>query len=52
MRGTSAVHLAEGSLAATILGADVKVPCYPHQSVDRLGPGEIDVGREQSELVV
>jgi gamma-glutamyl-gamma-aminobutyrate hydrolase PuuD len=44
MRGTSAVHLAEGSLAATILGADVKVPCYHHQSVDRLGTGLDAVG--------
>jgi gamma-glutamyl-gamma-aminobutyrate hydrolase PuuD len=42
--GTTPVRLAEGSLAASILGDEVKVPCYHHQSVDRLGAGVEAVG--------
>jgi gamma-glutamyl-gamma-aminobutyrate hydrolase PuuD len=35
--GTTPVRLAAGSLAARILGGEVKVPCYHHQAIDRLG---------------
>jgi gamma-glutamyl-gamma-aminobutyrate hydrolase PuuD len=42
--GATPVRLAEGSLAAAILGDEVKVPCYHHQSVDRLGAGVEAVG--------
>jgi gamma-glutamyl-gamma-aminobutyrate hydrolase PuuD len=42
--GTTAVRLAPGSLAGAILGAEVKVPCYHHQAVDRLGTGVEAVG--------
>ncbi|GAA5124714.1 gamma-glutamyl-gamma-aminobutyrate hydrolase family protein [Haloechinothrix salitolerans] len=36
--GATRVRLAAGSLAATILGDDVKVPCYHHQALDRIAP--------------
>lgn len=36
--GTTRVRLAEGSLAARILGDDVKVPCYHHQALDQIAP--------------
>jgi gamma-glutamyl-gamma-aminobutyrate hydrolase PuuD len=42
--GTTAVRLEPGSLAGAILGAEVKVPCYHHQAVDRLGAGIEAVG--------
>lgn len=42
--GTTPVRLAPGSLAASILGTEVKVPCYHHQSIDRLGDGITAVG--------
>lgn len=38
--GTTRVRLAEGSLAAEILGTDSKVPCYHHQALDRIA-GEL-----------
>ena len=42
--GATPVRLTEGSLAATILGTEVKVPCYHHQSIDRLGTDVEAVG--------
>jgi len=36
--GPTRVRLAEGSLAARILGGDCKVPCYHHQALDRIAP--------------
>ncbi|MPY78867.1 MAG: gamma-glutamyl-gamma-aminobutyrate hydrolase family protein [Actinophytocola sp.] len=36
--GTIRVRLAEGSLAARVLGTDGKVPCYHHQALDRIAP--------------
>ncbi|MEC3973699.1 gamma-glutamyl-gamma-aminobutyrate hydrolase family protein [Amycolatopsis sp. H20-H5] len=42
--GTSTVSLAEGSRAASILGAETKVQCYHHQAIDRLGDGLVPVG--------
>lgn len=42
--GTTTVTLAEGSRAASILGAETKVPCYHHQAIDRLGDGLVPVG--------
>ncbi|WP_037311507.1 gamma-glutamyl-gamma-aminobutyrate hydrolase family protein [Amycolatopsis orientalis] len=42
--GTITVTLAEGSRAASILGAETKVPCYHHQAIDRLGDGLVPVG--------
>lgn len=49
--GTTPVRLAPGSLAATILGTEVKVPCYHHQSIDRLGDGVAAVGRADDGIV-
>ncbi|ANN19389.1 anthranilate synthase [Amycolatopsis orientalis] len=42
--GTTTVTLAEGSRAASIFGAETKVPCYHHQAIDRLGDGLVPVG--------
>lgn len=42
--GTTTVTLAEGSRAASILGAETKVPCYHHQAIDKLGDGLVPVG--------
>ncbi|WP_409490149.1 gamma-glutamyl-gamma-aminobutyrate hydrolase family protein [Amycolatopsis sp. cmx-11-12] len=42
--GTTTVTLAEGSRAASILGAETKVPCYHHQAIDKLGDGLMPVG--------
>jgi len=42
--GTSTIALAEGSLAAGILGAETKCQCYHHQAVERLGAGLRAVG--------
>lgn len=36
--GSIPVRLADGSLAARILGGDCKVPCYHHQALDRIAP--------------
>jgi gamma-glutamyl-gamma-aminobutyrate hydrolase PuuD len=43
--GTTPVRLAAGSLAAAVLGTEVKVPCYHHQAIDRLGTAVEAVGR-------
>jgi putative glutamine amidotransferase len=42
--GATTVRLAEGSRAASILGADTKCHCYHHQAVDKLGDGLSAVG--------
>jgi gamma-glutamyl-gamma-aminobutyrate hydrolase PuuD len=42
--GTTRVRLAPGTPVATILGAEVKVPCYHHQAIRRLGRGVEAVG--------
>jgi gamma-glutamyl-gamma-aminobutyrate hydrolase PuuD len=42
--GVTPVRLAPGSLAAQVLGPEVKVPCYHHQSIDGLGTGLVAVG--------
>ncbi|MEV6906299.1 gamma-glutamyl-gamma-aminobutyrate hydrolase family protein [Amycolatopsis sp. NPDC051071] len=42
--GTTTVTLAEGSRAASILGTEVKVPCYHHQAIDKLGDGLVATG--------
>jgi gamma-glutamyl-gamma-aminobutyrate hydrolase PuuD len=42
--GTTRVRLAPGSAVAAILGAEVKVPCYHHQAIRRLGRGVEAVG--------
>ena len=49
--GTSAVRLDEGSPVAAILGTEVKVPCYHHQAIDRLGAGLEVVGRADDGVV-
>jgi len=45
--GTTNVHVEPGTPLAAILGADVKVPCYHHQAIDRLGDGIDAVGRAE-----
>ena len=42
--GANRVTLAEGSLAAEILGSEAKTHCYHHHAVDRLGEGLNAVG--------
>jgi putative glutamine amidotransferase len=42
--GATRVRLAPGSPLASILGAEVKVPCYHHQAIRRLGEGIEAVG--------
>lgn len=42
--GTTRVRLADGSLAARILGTDGKVPCYHHQALDRIAPALVASG--------
>jgi gamma-glutamyl-gamma-aminobutyrate hydrolase PuuD len=42
--GTTQVRLSPGSLTASILGEEAKVPCYHHQAVHRLGDGVVAVG--------
>jgi gamma-glutamyl-gamma-aminobutyrate hydrolase PuuD len=42
--GTVTVRLAPGTPVAAILGAEVKVPCYHHQAIRKLGRGLDAVG--------
>jgi gamma-glutamyl-gamma-aminobutyrate hydrolase PuuD len=42
--GTTRVRLAPGTPLAAILGPEVKVPCYHHQAIRRLGRGVEAVG--------
>lgn len=51
VEGTTAVRLDEGSPVASILGAEVKVPCYHHQAIDRLGTGLDVVGRADDGVI-
>jgi gamma-glutamyl-gamma-aminobutyrate hydrolase PuuD len=39
LHGRVHVAVAPGSALAGVLGTDVDVPCYHHQSIDRLGDG-------------
>ena len=49
--GTTSVRIAAGTSLASILGTEVKVPCYHHQAVDRLGAGLSAVGWADDGLV-
>jgi len=42
--GATGVRLASGSAVAGILGDELKVPCYHHQALDRLGDGVVATG--------
>lgn len=42
--GTTNVRLAPGTAVAGILGDELKVPCYHHQALDRLGAGVVAAG--------
>jgi gamma-glutamyl-gamma-aminobutyrate hydrolase PuuD len=44
MLGTTRVRLKPGSLAATVLGNEIKVACHHHQAIDRPGAGVEAVG--------
>ena len=42
--GTTEVRLTAGTPVSAILGTELKVPCYHHQAIDRLGEGVDAVG--------
>ena len=42
--GTTDVHVRPESAVAAVLGTELKVPCYHHQALDRLGDGVDAVG--------
>lgn len=49
--GTTRVRLTPGTAVAGILGEELKVPCYHHQALDRLGAGLVAAGRADDETV-
>ena len=49
--GTTSVRLAPGTSLASILGTEIKVPCYHHQAVAQLGAGLSAVGWADDGLV-
>jgi len=49
--GMTSVRLAPGTPLAAILDESIKVPCYHHQAVDRLGDGLVAAGWADDGLV-